>query len=352
MRESPTKLWIGTNTHGLFLLDQSSGSLTGYHRKSGGGRSDSGDRIQEIAQDRNGTLWIATGDGVDMFDPLSGTYREYIPSHQAPGKSMYTRMSVDSTGTLWIGTADDGLYYVPTSSYRFPRYALRGPSGLPMEMETINRWSDGSYWIGAEGKLVQIRMEDLKVLRIVDLFSGKRGGYERAAWASHDDGKGRLWIGTWGLGLFGFEPRTGQVTNYRYSKTLTTLAFKDDICRSIVGTSGDTLWIAAYNDRLVSFDTRHRVFSSIPHDIRGQIDHLMKTRSGQIWISDEFLGLFVADPPAYRPRVLVGQSHGLSRPQQRPSSIELRGPTGENLGRRQGAVPLGTGNPIVQDHRQ
>ncbi len=119
------------------------------------------DRVQELQQDNQGRMWIATGEGVDLFDPLSGSYVDYLASWGAPGKSMWTRMSMDSTGTVWISTADDGLYYLSPASFRFPQYALRGASGSPMAMETIDRWSDGSYWIATEGKLAQIRLDDL-----------------------------------------------------------------------------------------------------------------------------------------------------------------------------------------------
>jgi ligand-binding sensor domain-containing protein len=135
--ESPQKLWIGTITHGLYLLDRVSGSVTGYHKGPIGGSRSRDGRIQELQLDGKGRMWIATGDGIDLFDPVSGEYKEFLPNGQAPGKSMFTRMSADSTGILWISTADDGLYLLPPASFRFAHYALRGPSGWPMEMETI-----------------------------------------------------------------------------------------------------------------------------------------------------------------------------------------------------------------------
>ncbi len=98
------------------------------------------------------------------------------------------------------------------------------------------------------------------------------------------------------------------MNNYRYSRQLTNLTFKSDVCRSLVSTTGDTLWIAGYNDKLLSFDTRRHTFSSIPHDVRGQVMHLMKDRSGKIWISDQLLGLFVVDPSTRRSDFLGSDS--------------------------------------------
>jgi len=284
--------------HGLCLFDRASGSLTDYHKKPQMGNLPRDETINDVQRDGSGRIWVATEDGVDLFDPPSGQYQDYVPLGRAPGKSMWTRISVDSTGTLWIGTADDGLYFLSLHSLRFSRYALKGTSGGPMEMETIDRWSDGSYWIGAEGKVLRIQFDGLRVRQIVDLFKGEKSQYGRAGvWCSYNDGKGRLWFGSWGLGLFRFEPKTGLVANFRISAQMTNIPPGEDVCRSIVALGGDSLWIAAYNVGVLSFDTRHNVFSAIAGTMEGQAFHLMKDREGKIWVSDEFRGLYVFDPP-------------------------------------------------------
>jgi signal transduction histidine kinase/DNA-binding response OmpR family regulator/ligand-binding sensor domain-containing protein len=307
-RESPQKLWLGTASHGLVLLDQDKRTLTSYHknRKNASGSAD--DQIHELQLDNHGRMWITTGNGLDVFDVRSGSYMDYLTSWGGPGKSMFTRMSIDSTGILWISTADDGLYFLSPASFRFPHYAVRGAAGAPMEMETTIPWSDGTYWITAEGKLLQIRLDNLSVLRSVDLFKREKSGFGQAVYASLDDGKGTLWFGTWGLGLYSYEPRSGRVKNFHYAHRLPGLVFNSDVCKGLVKATGDTLWVAGYDDKLLAFDTRRQTFTSIPHDPRGQVWDLMKDRSGRIWISDQLLGLFVADPSSRRSELLRSDS--------------------------------------------
>jgi signal transduction histidine kinase/DNA-binding response OmpR family regulator/ligand-binding sensor domain-containing protein len=295
--ETPQRLWIGTRIHGLYLFDRAGGSLTAYHKRPATRSQTRDDHIQHLQGDRRGRLWIATNEGVDLFDPSSGVYQDYIPASVAPGKSEWTTISVDSKGILWIGTFGDGLYFLPPASFRFPRYALKGSSDQPMEMETIDRWGDGSYWIGAEGKVVRIRLEGLSVLKTVDLFKGEKSGSGPAGvWASCDDGKGSLWYGTWGLGLYRFEPKTGRLNNFRSTTQLSGLLVKEDVARSIICVGRDSLWIAAYNDGILNFDTRRGIYSEILHTREGSVTHLMKDRKGNIWISDAFRGLYVLDP--------------------------------------------------------
>ncbi len=268
--ETPRRLWIGTFYHGLFLFDRSSRSLTAYHRRPEAGNRARDDHIQSIQGDRSGRLWIDcnTHDlfAFELFDPSSGVYRDYLFSSVGPGKSDYTRMSVDSTGILWIPTSDDGLYFLPPVSFRFPRYALRGSSGWPMDTETIDRWDDGSYWVGAGGTVARVRLENLSVLKTVDLFKRERGGYARAdISSSYDDGKGVLWYGTSGLGLYRFEPRTGRVKNFRSSTQLGGLLKMYDNIAGITGVGRDSLWIAAGMDGILRFDTHNNIYSEVPH---------------------------------------------------------------------------------------
>jgi signal transduction histidine kinase/ligand-binding sensor domain-containing protein/DNA-binding response OmpR family regulator len=295
--ESPHKLWIGTLLHGLYLFDQSNGRLTAFHKGMPNRGRPQEKRINDIQLDKSGRMWIGTGIGLDLLDPATGRYQDYAPLGGAPGPSRWTRMSVDNTGILWIGTSDDGLCFLFPQSLRFLHYALQKSPGALMEMETIDRWNDGSYWIGAEGKVLRVQMDDLTVRETVDLFKGKKSQYQRTGfWASFNDGKGSLWYGAWGPGLYRFEPKTGKATNFLSSSQLGNLLFAQDVCCSIVDADSGSLWIAAYEDGVLRFDTRRALFSRPLIDPQGEVVHLTKDREGKVWISDLLRGLLVYEP--------------------------------------------------------
>jgi signal transduction histidine kinase/ligand-binding sensor domain-containing protein len=296
--ETPQRLWIGTMLQGLFLLDRANGVLTSYGKGPTVQGNYSSKRIQGIQPDSNGRLWIATGDGLDLFDMRLRRFEEFLASADMPGGSSWTPMAFDDTGTLWISTIDDGLYFVPGNSKRFRRFSLRGRSGKAMTIETINPSHDGSHWFGGEGKLYRIRLDDRSVLEVVDLLKREKGLWRtRGVWTSCEDGRGNIWFGTFGLGLYRFEVNTSTVTNFHFSGHLAGWAMREEVCRSLLCVGGNSLWIAAYNDGLLMMDTERKSFSrvqSLPPT--GQIIHLMRDNSGKVWISDEFLGLHVMDP--------------------------------------------------------
>src|SRR5215469_4664378 len=70
-------LWIATNT-GVNKFDPASERCTRYLHDPGNPNSLGGASVKSIAQDSRGSLWFGTeGNGLDRFDPTSGTFTHY-----------------------------------------------------------------------------------------------------------------------------------------------------------------------------------------------------------------------------------------------------------------------------------
>jgi ligand-binding sensor domain-containing protein len=64
------------------------------------------DRVDAIAQDKDGVMWFATQYGVSAFD---GTKWENFTADNGLSESWITAISVDETGKIWFGTKTKGL---------------------------------------------------------------------------------------------------------------------------------------------------------------------------------------------------------------------------------------------------
>lgn len=258
--ESNDRLWIGTHSHGLYLLDRARWSLDGYPGTSRDGAPDPTDQITEINFDNNGRLWVGTVRGLYLFDPARGKYLDYLMLDVERPHDVYY-MNVDAAGTFWISTRGMGVYFLSSRSLRMPHYALGGEGGRPLAMETVHDNGDGTYWISSEGKAVQIELATLNVLRTVDVFRGRKPAYGRAGvFDSYRAPSGVIWYGTWGLGLYRFDPVAGSVRNFRSSDQLADSEHRDDICWGLQGFDDDSLLVAAYTDGLQQFDMRTQAF--------------------------------------------------------------------------------------------
>jgi signal transduction histidine kinase/DNA-binding response OmpR family regulator/ligand-binding sensor domain-containing protein len=294
-RENKDRLWISSSFHGLFLFDQKAKTLRNYHKRESGKGILRDDPITDLQIDNHKLLWIGTEKGLDLFDPISGLYVDYLKYNLEPPPSQVgMKLSFDNQGTLWIGTGENSVYLIPRCSFRLPYYGLGKEDGFPRQVESLYPWMDGTLWIGSEGKAFNLQVEDLRVLKIVDIFKGEKATYGGlGAMASYFDKKGTIWYGGWGVGLFKFQPITGLIKKFNYLIQLKDLPYKSNGYFSMDKGVGDTLWIATYADGVIKFDPQTEQFSKFSDKQLSAPSGVMKDNSNNIWISDDRDGLFL-----------------------------------------------------------
>ena len=72
-KDNSEKLWIGTNSGGLNLLNEKTGTLINYTREQGLPNN----VIFGILEDKHGNLWLSTNQELSKFDPKAGIFRNY-----------------------------------------------------------------------------------------------------------------------------------------------------------------------------------------------------------------------------------------------------------------------------------
>ena len=293
VQDQRRNLWVGSGTEGVFKLEPKRGRVINYRHEEGDSLSISSDWVMDIVEDHRGNLWIATNIALDLFSPMTGECSPYLTFDRAPHMSFMNELSVDRTGTLWISTGEDGVYWLSPKSRRFPNYALRNNDGSAKLFETIERSGDGTIWCSSYGKLFQIHIATQRVLKTIDVFRGRTLSFwQPDNSATFLDGRGNLWYGTWGLGLYKINLATGLVKNYGYRPP----SAKDPIAMSIAQGSGDTIWTSAYRDGVMTFDPASGRFLKLPITNFRFPFHVMKDRDGKIWISSEENGVCVYNP--------------------------------------------------------
>ncbi|HEX2867407.1 MAG TPA: two-component regulator propeller domain-containing protein [Ignavibacteriales bacterium] len=143
--------------------------------------------INSIIQDYKGFMWIATADGLDRYDGYSFKIFRNIP-RQAGSLSDNSVFAVyeDRSGNLWAGTLLGNLNKFNRQTERFTKYSFGADTGYTSLLMTAI----------PEYPLTFSRFND----RTITSISGDR--------------QGRLWIGTWGQGLFSFDTATGKVKQF------------------------------------------------------------------------------------------------------------------------------------------
>lgn len=98
-KASDGRIWIGAE-NGLNLFDPDSGTFTRYTRSEGY----PWDSIHSIGEDKMGRLWLGSSSGLGRFDPSTNEFRLYSKEDGIQGKMFYALNGITTKdGQMWFG---------------------------------------------------------------------------------------------------------------------------------------------------------------------------------------------------------------------------------------------------------
>ncbi len=183
---TPGELWLGTADDGLLQLDYHTGS----HRllREADGLCD--DKVLALATDQDGTLWIGS-DNALACSYREGQFQRYpLP---AEGGSRIFDIATDKNGGVYMATGSGGLVHTPSKGV-----ALDILGGLPGRAMVVEVDADDAIFVGtAEHGVFQYHFDTGRYQPIAaqTLGSATITGLER-------DDDGVLWVGTNNDGLY------------------------------------------------------------------------------------------------------------------------------------------------------
>ncbi len=251
------RLWIGTASDGLFLLDH-----TNLFKVE-----TSQNKIRAIMQDREGSIWVGTdGGGLNRLQPR---VVELIGRDQGLPFETVRSMAEDGAGNLWVVTQDGALTRLPDNDWTRGNPVEDWPGGI---VHCVVSDKEGAMWIGTYQHGLYCWQND-KYTRF-DRHNGLGGGSIRSLMV---DSRNDLWIG---LETEHFVQRyhDGEFHSYQLpANSRAVSAMAED--------SSGQIWMGTLDGRLlqVSGDTLLEVLqptSDPPYPIRC----LSVTPDGSLWI--------------------------------------------------------------------
>ena len=251
-------IWVGTYGSGLARWDRATGKFKTYLHDPKNPHSISDYAIWAIYQDRQGVLWIGTGQGLNRFDPTTEHFAHYeLDTKQEKNNNIWSIFE-DNQGVMWLGTSH-GVAQFDRTTGKFVLYTNdpKNPASLSNNfVSCILEDRQGNLWIATSDGLNRMdrKAGTFKVFRnkpkdptslsnnyvagiYVDqagvLWLATSGGLNRFDHAtqtfSHfgkkeglpndevygilEDKEHRLWLST-NLGISRFDPKTKQFRNF------------------------------------------------------------------------------------------------------------------------------------------
>ncbi|MDR1381341.1 MAG: response regulator [Tannerella sp.] len=271
-------IWVGTYYGGVHVFNPEMDPFT--HYSAGMTRDDCLNHffVGKMAEDKNRNLWICTeGGGLNFFDRKHKTFRHF-PSggdaHTIAHNNLKCITYSPKYDRLYIGTHTGGLSVYDIKNGRIHNlrdrrsdshrqigdvvirtklygedtliiHSRRGLFAMDLATEQVRPLFDlgipatfsvffidskGYIWLANSSAIVKIKISDRNDRQTFDRKENGLGTFEVSC--IFEDSGGRLFFGTLGSGLYGYDGAAGRFTGYTAEKNLLLSNYCYDIVRS------------------------------------------------------------------------------------------------------------------------
>ena len=223
--DSSGSLWIGTD-NGLNKLVQnennrSSATFIRYQKVQTNPESISSNQVRSICEDRFGTLWVGTYNGLNKLipnedDELTVRFEHFFNNTEDPNSISHNRIYTlfkNKAGTIWVGTMGGGLNKLiqddKTSTPYFVRFGNDPNNPYSLSRNNIYSIQDdnsGFLWVGTDNKLNKFDEDKSGILHNKFLHyqndpANPTSLSNNVIFSIFKDRSGVIWIGTFGGGI-------------------------------------------------------------------------------------------------------------------------------------------------------
>jgi ligand-binding sensor domain-containing protein/signal transduction histidine kinase len=203
-------IWVGTSNNGLFRLDPKNGRWKNYRHKENDPSSLSNDVVDRLLVDHDGTLWVATWNGLDRFDAWTDRFTTFSADPHAR-EMIYLSMAEDAHHDLWLGTYGFGLQHLDLKTKKLTTIGNSGVRGSLSDSEVnwVRVARTGSVWVATSNGLNEYD----PATKLFTVYDARDGLASSAVDCVLEDTRGKLWMNT-SKGISSFDPSTKTFRNF------------------------------------------------------------------------------------------------------------------------------------------
>lgn len=309
-------LWIGTAGNGADTYDKETDTFTSYTHDPDNPRSLSDNAVnqtdQTILHDREGTIWIGTQNGLNLFDKASRTFTVFRHDDATPDSLIHNNVWAvyeDRDGDIWIGTqAGLDRYDKATRTFMHYTHDPSNPNSLSDSyVKSIVEDDQGILWIGTNRGLNAFDKDTKQCVRYLDNAENPASEDHLSSpevFALYKDSTGMIWISTGyetPSGVMKFDPEMRKFLHYRHNPDDSTSLRTDKVVCVIEDQAG-IIWINHNEGFVDKYDPESQKFTFYAHDPAKEnsiganlVTTFYEDRQGILWIGTYNGGLTCFD---------------------------------------------------------
>jgi signal transduction histidine kinase/ligand-binding sensor domain-containing protein/CheY-like chemotaxis protein len=294
-------LWVGTLDKGLIRIEQRTSRVTWFRHDAQVSGSLSHDRVLAILEDDAKRLWVATADGLNLFDRTTQRFTRYgrdADNPQSLRNDDIMSLYQDRGGVLWVGTRAGGASHWNPRSWALGHYL--SPLTRNVAVNTFAENGSGTLWVGTSSGLVEIEMPSRRERRL-GRGSGDPALPDERVMALLHDRQGALWVGTMAGGLVRLAPAGGSARVFHHTASDPATLPADGVMSLYEDRDGQ-LWVGSFGGGLARFEPKSGGFIRYPFgrdDSTGlgnaRASAIAEDQLGNLWIGTIGGGLDLLD---------------------------------------------------------
>lgn len=270
LQDSQGFMWLATET-GLLRYDGL--NTVKYESHKHNPNSLSSQYCRSLIEDRKGKIWVATENGLNEFDPLKKSFTRYLSSSQPDSLShnFTTKVIEASSGDLFVATAG-GLTRISADRSQIEAYRLGQENSFLLSnmVRTVMEDSSGYIWVGYEDmgasrwhpKTGEVR--HFHALSSPEYQPGELGLIHHDVREIAEDVHGQFWFGTFGGGVSRVNFAANTVDHFAPSKNPNDLP--SGVIWDLFSDREGKIWITMDKGGVAVYDDVQGVFKQYRHD--------------------------------------------------------------------------------------
>ncbi|MBN8578359.1 MAG: hypothetical protein J0L66_15545 [Cytophagales bacterium] len=229
-RDNKNRIWIGTQTGDNYVIDEKAGTIELLEDLFPANQG----MTYKMIQDDVGRMWIPVfSDGVLVYDPETRVVRKLKSGNPAADRNL--GIIRDASGLIWVASFN-GVFIFDLKTNRAKM--LDQHSGLPTNrIIDVFEASTGEVWLGDFSGLTIIDRKKNKLRILGDEQRLFLDNTKTSLKGISEDGGGKMWFGDNGGTTYSFDPQTNLVESFRLNSDA-------NIYRTLTDQEGQ-LWVGS-----------------------------------------------------------------------------------------------------------
>lgn len=245
-------------------------------------------KVRHIAKTRNGDMWVSTENGIYQFQEATKDWKPWFFNEHVPKNGHHSNAfmtSEDADGIIWVATYQ-GLFRITPTTGDIRVFTISTKNEAePNKFKSVDASQKPYVWITHEHSGVY-RLNTLrgKIEKFTEIETQPLADIT-LPFQVKVDMMGRVWIGSWGYGIYVYDPSSGEIKNYsEHDRGLSSIIYSS--IETIYHDPTGITWIGTYGNGISKYAPSANKFVTYNDSQTGfrSVRKIFKDEKGNVWV--------------------------------------------------------------------